>query len=150
MDWPVTISEDSFDVTHTNKEELVYLTADSEHTIETLDKSKVYIIGGLVDRNRYKNLTLNRANEKGIKTARLPIGEYMKLHSSKVLTVNHVMDILVKYDLYRDWGKAFEAVIPNRKATGESCKTKFMNKKKRKRKEAEESERKETKDEGNL
>src|SRR5579859_4524627 len=32
----------------------VYLTADSNHVIEALENDKVYIIGGLVDRNRHK------------------------------------------------------------------------------------------------
>jgi tRNA (guanine9-N1)-methyltransferase len=36
------------------KNQMIYLTADSEQTIESLEEDKVYIIGGLVDRNRHK------------------------------------------------------------------------------------------------
>ena len=41
----------------------MYLTADSKNDIKELDPEDVYIIGGIVDRNRYLNLTLNKANE---------------------------------------------------------------------------------------
>src|SRR4051794_21189801 len=36
------------------KERLVYLTADAEESLEHLVDGDVYIIGGIVDRNRYK------------------------------------------------------------------------------------------------
>ena len=34
------------------KEKLVYLTADAEETLQSFDPEKVYVIGGIVDRNR--------------------------------------------------------------------------------------------------
>ncbi|KAL8461683.1 hypothetical protein ACS0TY_032970 [Phlomoides rotata] len=66
------------------KENLVYLTADSENVLDELDPKSIYIIGGLVDRNRCKGITMNKAKEQGIKTAKLPIGAYMKMSSSQV------------------------------------------------------------------
>ncbi|RID45261.1 hypothetical protein BRARA_I02004 [Brassica rapa] len=100
------------------KENLVYLTADSETILEDLDPKDIYIIGGLVDRNRFKGITMNKAQEQGIRTAKLPIGEYMKMSSSQVLTVNQVLEILVKFLETRDWKTSFFTVIPQRKRTG--------------------------------
>ncbi|PKU80971.1 tRNA (guanine(9)-N1)-methyltransferase [Dendrobium catenatum] len=98
-----------------HKEKLIYLTADAETTLEELDTNRIYIIGGLVDRNRWKGITMKKANEQGIQSAKLPIGNYIKLASSQVLTVNQVVEILLKFVETRDWKKAFFTVIPQRK-----------------------------------
>nr|ABN05883.1 tRNA (guanine-N1-)-methyltransferase [Medicago truncatula] len=141
------------------KDDLVYLTADSEDVLEELDLKKIYIIGGLVDRNRFKGITMEKAQEQGIRTAKLPIGNFLKMSSSQletqvceerglgenreierefskerekkwrgsesdptiedpdslVLTVNQVVEILLKFLETRDWKTSFFAVIPQRK-----------------------------------
>ncbi|EGG02758.1 uncharacterized protein MELLADRAFT_90649 [Melampsora larici-populina 98AG31] len=98
------------------KENIVYLTADSPNLITTLDPSKHYVIGAIVDHNRYKNLCYEKAERLGIHHAQLPIGEYMKeLKSRKVLTVNQVLEILLNWISNHDWRKSFELVIPQRK-----------------------------------
>ncbi|BFZ59268.1 tRNA (guanine(9)-N(1))-methyltransferase [Saitoella coloradoensis] len=91
---------------------LVYLTADSETTITELDENKSYIIGGIVDRNRYKSLCFDKAKGQGIPTAKLPIG---RLQASKVLTVNQVLEIMLKAIELKDWDRACKEVIPQRK-----------------------------------
>ncbi|KAJ1826423.1 tRNA methyltransferase 10, partial [Coemansia sp. RSA 2703] len=98
-----------------DKEELVYLTADSPNTIETLDPKKVYVIGGIVDKNRYPRLTLDKAESQGIAHGRLPIGEYVKMSTRKVMTVNQVFEMLVRFVDTGDWKTAFMDVIPQRK-----------------------------------
>lgn len=98
------------------KEKVVYLTADSNEELLELDPDATYIIGGIVDKNRYKSLCENKAKEQGVRTARLPIGIYLKeLPTRKVLTVNQVFDILVKWVECRDWRKALYDVMPLRK-----------------------------------
>jgi len=97
------------------KERLVYLTADSDDSIQALDENDIYIIGGIVDKNRYKGICLKKAQEQGIRTARLPIDSFMDLKTRKVLTVNQVYEILLNWTVERDWAKAFDAIIPKRK-----------------------------------
>ena len=95
---------------------IVYLTSDSDNILEHLDDSKVYVIGGIVDRNRLKGTTMKKAQELGIATAKLPIEQYLKLVATKVLTVNHVFEILLKYRTHgNDWKKAMLDVLPARK-----------------------------------
>ncbi|XP_025214939.1 tRNA methyltransferase 10 homolog B isoform X3 [Theropithecus gelada] len=75
-------------------ETLVYLTPDSEHALEDVDLNKVYILGGLVDESIQKKVTFQKAWEYSVKTARLPIQEYMvrnqngKNYHSEILAIN--------------------------------------------------------------
>lgn len=95
--------------------DIVYLTSDSPDTLTELRPYSTYIIGGLVDRNRHKGICYKRAMERGIRTAKLPIGEYMQMASRFVLATNHVSEIMVRWLQLGDWGEAFERVVPKRK-----------------------------------
>ncbi|KAI0832825.1 guanine-1-methyltransferase-domain-containing protein [Trametes gibbosa] len=98
------------------RETVVYLTADTEDELTELKEGETYIIGGIVDHNRYKNLCFNKSKEHNIRSARLPIGTYLsELRTRKVLTVNQTFEILVKWVETRDWEKALYSVIPKRK-----------------------------------
>lgn len=94
---------------------IVYLSSDSPYTLERLEPNTCYIVGGLVDKNREKGLCHRRARERGIRTAKLPIGEYLEMASRRVLATNHVVEIMLKWLELGDWGKAFLEVIPKRK-----------------------------------
>jgi tRNA (guanine9-N1)-methyltransferase len=123
----------------------IYLTGDSENEIKDLDNDKIYIIGGIIDRNKYKNITLNKSDELDISHARLPIGKFMNLKTSKILATNHVFEILLNYynnsnEIYKDkdkdlndyldknWEESFKRIIPDRKI--DKDKVKEINKEK--------------------
>jgi tRNA (guanine9-N1)-methyltransferase len=111
----VSIKEEVEPSAPSHQPKLVYLSSDSPNTLTTLSPYTTYVIGGIVDKNRYKGLCYKRACEAGIPTAKLPIGEYMEMQSRSVLTVNHVMEIMIRWLETGDWGEAFLKVIPKRK-----------------------------------
>jgi tRNA (guanine9-N1)-methyltransferase len=114
-----------------SNKKIVYLTSDSTTTLDTLNDDTIYVIGGIVDRNRLKYATINRAEKELIvSTAKLPLTEYLtstipistttKSKNEEIrnvpLTVNHVFDIMLKYKQYNNnWDRAFQDVLPSRK-----------------------------------
>ena len=113
----VTVSSESFEEVYKDKkEQLVYLTAESDVEIETLQPEDIYVIGGIVDRNRHKGLCFEKAQALGIRTARLPLGQHlMGSGRSVVMCTNHVFDMLLGYLETEDWEAAVHRVIPERK-----------------------------------
>ncbi|KAI9823508.1 MAG: tRNA (guanine(9)-N(1))-methyltransferase [Phylliscum demangeonii] len=95
--------------------EIVYLTSDSGETLTKLSPYSTYIVGGLVDHNRHKGLCYQRAMDRGLKTAKLPIGDYLQMASRFVLTTNQVVEIMLRWLESGDWGDAFLKVVPKRK-----------------------------------
>eukprot|EP01062_Namystynia_karyoxenos_P051035 TRINITY_DN3991_c0_g3_i1.p1 TRINITY_DN3991_c0_g3~~TRINITY_DN3991_c0_g3_i1.p1 ORF type:complete len:416 (+),score=155.82 TRINITY_DN3991_c0_g3_i1:91-1248(+) len=101
---------------------VVYLTGDSPHLLSDVKPGVAYVIGGFVDRNTKKGLTLAKAEGLGLQHARLPIEENCDVRSlsiCKTLTVNHVVEILAHFVQGRDWAAAFAAVLPLRRAADE-------------------------------
>ncbi|XP_053411406.1 tRNA methyltransferase 10 homolog A [Nycticebus coucang] len=106
------------------KEDLVYLTSDSPNVLKELDESKAYVIGGLVDHNHHKGLTYKQASDYGLDHAQLPLGNFVKMNSRKVLAVNHVFEIILEYLETRNWQEAFFTILPQRKGavpTNKAC-----------------------------
>jgi tRNA (guanine9-N1)-methyltransferase len=136
-----TADDDGGSSTSTNQRSqsnMVYLTSDASDTLHVLDDTAIYIIGGIVDRNRCKRAAINRADRigSGLKTAKLPLDEFYQSYpqykgSTKVLAVNHVFDILLRVHRYSSgrggqgegdggqvdssWHRAFKEVLPIRK-----------------------------------
>ncbi|OAF71396.1 hypothetical protein A3Q56_00824 [Intoshia linei] len=84
--WDVNYSNDHF-LDIFEKQDIIYLTSDSENVIDKLQDGKCYVIGGLIDRNRHKNLCLTTAQDLQLYHARLPIPSDL-LTTSTVLTTN--------------------------------------------------------------
>jgi tRNA (guanine9-N1)-methyltransferase len=118
------IHQDSFD-------RLCYLSPDSTQVLNEVNCDNVYIIGGFVDETVTKKVTLNKSNELKLDTYRLPIEEYMKRRSNeeesirngekksfnfnKILSINQILDILLKYNETNDWKQALVNSVPKRK-----------------------------------
>lgn len=86
--WDIKITHESFTDIFKH-EQIVYLSSDSDNVLTELDEHAVYIIGGLVDHNHHKGLSLKRAEEKGLRTARLPLSEHISIKTRTVLTIVH-------------------------------------------------------------
>lgn len=119
--WDVNFTENDYHEEF-DRDQIVYLSGDSPNVLEDLSDDHVYIIGGLVDHNQYKGMCHQLAVEQGISHAQLPIGQYMEMKSRKVLTVNHVFEILLKYSETKDWKESFFSVIPQRKVVNNTDK----------------------------
>lgn len=102
---------------------LVYLTADSPHELPAgpLDVGRVYVVGGLVDRNRHKGATLAAATAAGVAHARLPLDGAGVLadDACRMLTTVHVLHVLAAVVTNGgDWRAALLEAVPPRKQRG--------------------------------
>lgn len=101
--------------------ELLYLSGDSEHLLPDvdsllLDNSKIFVIGGLVDHNRHKNLCYQLAVDNNIPTAKLPIKEHVTLCQRHILSTVAVFEILLRVlSDHQQWPEALKSAIPKRK-----------------------------------
>jgi tRNA (guanine9-N1)-methyltransferase len=102
----------------------VYLTADTETKLDVITDDSIYVIGGLVDKNRHKNICLRRARELELATGRLPISDYVKMAQRQVLAVNHVGEAIIRRIETDDWALALKEVIPQRRLYVKSKKQK--------------------------
>lgn len=101
-------------------QKLVYLSAEGDETLDTIDPDAVYVIGGLVDRNQHKGLSHRRAQEAGVPTARLPLAEHVALSvegKGRALAVNHCYELLLLRAQNCSWEEAIRQVLPQRRVS---------------------------------
>lgn len=97
-----------------SKNKIIYLSPDSPDNLEDFGDDAIFIVGGFVDKPISKNRTFFKANELGIKTAKLPLEEYVGDIRSNVLNVNTVVEILANFQQSKDWKSSIESVLPKR------------------------------------
>ncbi|KAG5498809.1 hypothetical protein JKF63_03098 [Porcisia hertigi] len=103
------------------RDQVVFLTADSPHILTSIEPDTAYIVGAFVDHNAHKGLSYASAQRHGVRTARLPIKESVELgNRCKVLTINHVVEVLIQYEQLRaagtpDWAQAIDKALPTRR-----------------------------------
>jgi hypothetical protein len=82
---------------------MYYLTSDATEVLWQIDPHATYIIGGIVDRNRFPLLAYKRAETLGIKTVRFPLDEsganVGHIHRHRILTTNKAVELLVEMAL---------------------------------------------------
>ena len=94
---------------------LVYLSAEGDSTLETVQADTAYIIGGIVDRNRHKGAAAVRAKALGLPTVRLPLQENLGMSDATVLTCLHVAQLLLRVWNGATWAEACQRTLPQRK-----------------------------------
>lgn len=88
-----------------------------------LDPSKVYVIGGIVDKTVQKNLTIEFAQEQELPAYRLPVREYAEslglnfpgASTRPILSPTDVVTALIEFNRTQDWAVALDAAVPKRK-----------------------------------
>ena len=91
----------------------VYLSPDGDNLLESVDVTKTYIIGGIVDRTPSSKISYTRAKALGIPSFRLPINEHIQC-TKKLLTMVAVIEILRDVALGGAWIDAFQTHISAR------------------------------------
>lgn len=92
------------------QEKLVVLTPDAPTVLREYNYDDYYVISALVDRGDRKPLTLAKAKQHGIRTARLPLESYRTCRVDKTLTLDQMMQVMLEVKHSGDWHRAFRYV----------------------------------------
>uniref|UniRef100_A0A915Q805 SAM-dependent MTase TRM10-type domain-containing protein n=1 Tax=Setaria digitata TaxID=48799 RepID=A0A915Q805_9BILA len=97
---------------------MIYLSPDSQlSALQDVRPDEVYVVGGLVDEAGVGSLSYCRAEKLGLDARRLPIQEFLYRRDTGtfnvMLTINQVVEILVRYTYSKNWIEAL-SVVPKR------------------------------------
>lgn len=108
---PVFIHE--HDITEImSPERLVYLSPNSQHVIDEYNPHDCYVMGCIVERGEKLALTLPKAIEYNIRTARLPLDKIFPCSKHKVLSLEQVTGILITARQSNNWQQAITQHLP--------------------------------------
>lgn len=93
------------------KERLVMLTPDSDEVLD-YNFNDIYITGGIVDFGRNEPLTLAKAKQLGIRSARLPL-DNLRLHSgdSRELPMSSVISVIRERQINTNWNEILDKCV---------------------------------------
>ena len=96
---------------------MVYLSPEADEVLDEVADGFVYVIGGLVDRKVQYGASRSRAEELGIRAARLPLQENLptalkgRSNVLDALNLTTVMQVLVEFAKCREWATAVSTVL---------------------------------------
>lgn len=100
-----------------DRNQLIYLSPDAKDELVEYDPDKVYIIGGLVDREPvYTPYSLDKIKSEDIVARRFPVSEYFDLNllrGTQSFGINTTFRVLAAMSYFKDWSKAFQ-YLPKR------------------------------------
>ena len=97
-----------------NRTNIIYLSPDSENTLQRIEKNHFYIIGGMVDKTIKKNLSLEKAQKFGLNHAKLPINQFLDQNQRKPLNIDTVVHLISEFLNQNDWERSFYKVCPTK------------------------------------
>lgn len=100
------------------REKLVYLSPDSPNVLQEYSHDDIYILGALIDKRIPRKYSYNKAQELGIRSARLDLGNYLEKTRQKLpyLAFSDVFNVMVDArDTDGNWFYAFQNLITGRK-----------------------------------
>eukprot|EP00211_Chloroparvula_japonica_P005877 CAMPEP_0119135564 /NCGR_PEP_ID=MMETSP1310-20130426/19528_1 /TAXON_ID=464262 /ORGANISM="Genus nov. species nov., Strain RCC2339" /LENGTH=354 /DNA_ID=CAMNT_0007126459 /DNA_START=139 /DNA_END=1200 /DNA_ORIENTATION=+ len=110
------------DVFKDRTDDIVYLSPDATEDLLEVDSTKIYVIGGIVDRDRLRNYSKNFSEKQNLRCVRLPLARTVKEHALDIrvnpklsLSVNGVYEMLQRVVDGVSWADAIMERYPQRK-----------------------------------